>query len=53
MFCPSTGTYSANAFAAPEYAAPGTALRVIIRNSPKEAVVVKRPLYIPVYRRTT
>jgi glycine cleavage system T protein len=51
MFCPSTGTYSANAFVPPSCAAAGTQLGVIIRGSQKEALVVKRPLYIPVYRR--
>lgn len=51
MFCPSTGTYSANAFVPPEYAVPGTALGVSIRGAVKEAVVIKRPLYMPVYRR--
>jgi glycine cleavage system T protein len=51
MFCPTTGTYSANAFVPPEYAAAGTALKVSIRENLKNAVVIKRPLYIPVYRR--
>ena len=51
MFCPTTGTYSANAFVPPEYAATGTQLAVEIRGAAKEAVVIKRPLYIPVYRR--
>jgi glycine cleavage system T protein len=53
MFCPSTGTYSANAFADPAYAKPGTKLKVSIRGNHREAVVIKRPLYIPVYRRGT
>ena len=53
MFCPSTGTYAANALLPPEYAEPGARLLVLIREKPKEGVVVKRPLYIPVYRRTT
>jgi glycine cleavage system T protein len=53
MFCPSTGTYSANALVPPEYAVVGGRLLVSIREKPKEGVVVKRPLYIPVYRRTT
>ena len=53
MFCPGTGTYSANAFVPPEYAAPGVRLAVEIRGTPKEAEVVKRPLYTPVYRRKT
>jgi glycine cleavage system T protein len=53
MFCPTVGTYSANALLPPEYTAPGTRLKVEIRGTAKEAVVVKRPLYIPVYRRST
>ncbi|MDR2758158.1 MAG: glycine cleavage system aminomethyltransferase GcvT [Spirochaetaceae bacterium] len=51
MFCPSTGTYSANALVPLEYAGTGTRLTVLIREKPREGVVVKRPLYIPVYRR--
>lgn len=51
MFCPSTGTYSANALLPPEYTAPGTKLGIGIRGIIKEAVTIKRPLYIPVYRR--
>jgi glycine cleavage system T protein len=50
MFCPTSGTYSANAFVPPRYALPGTRLKVVIRDNPKEAVVVKRPLYKPAYR---
>ncbi len=52
MFCPTVGTYSANAFVPPDYARADTALAVSIRGNAKNAVVVKRPLYIPVYRRT-
>jgi glycine cleavage system T protein len=51
MFCPTTGTYSANVFVPPEYAAAGTKLAVEIRGAAKEAIVIKRPLYVPVYRR--
>ncbi len=51
MFCPSVKKYAANAFVEPTLAVPGTALKVIIRGQPKDAVVVKRPLYIPAYRR--
>lgn len=53
MFCPSTGTYSANALLPPEYAGIGAKIAVLIREKPKDGVVVKRPLYIPVYRRKT
>jgi glycine cleavage system T protein len=51
MFCPTTGSYSANVFVPPEYARVGTRLAVEIRGAAKEAEVVQRPLYIPVYRR--
>lgn len=51
MFCPTVGLYAANAFVAPEYAKTGTALKIVIRGSGKDAVVVKRPLYVPSYRR--
>jgi len=51
MFCPTTGTYSANAFVPPAYSAPGARLQVSIRGKLKEADVIKRPLYIPSYRR--
>jgi len=53
MFCPTTGTYSANAFVPPDFAKPGIQMQVSIRGTPKSAVAVKRPLYIPTYRRTT
>jgi glycine cleavage system T protein len=51
MFCPTTGTYSANVFIPPQYAVTGTKLAVEIRGNAKDAEVVKRPLYMPVYRR--
>lgn len=51
MFCPTTGTYSANAFVTPECSAVDTELAVSIREQAKAAVVTKRPLYIPAYRR--
>lgn len=51
MFCPTVKKYAANALVEPGFAKIGTNLNVIIRNQPRNAVVVKRPLYIPVYRR--
>ncbi len=51
MFCPSVKKYAANAFVEPALAKPGNALKVIIRGQPKDAMVVKRPLYTPAYRR--
>lgn len=51
MFCPTVKKYVANAFVEAGLAKPGTALKVIIRGQPKDATVVKRPLYLPAYRR--
>lgn len=51
MFCPTTETFSANAFVPPAYAKAGTELAVAIRGNAKPAVVVQRPLYVPTYRR--
>lgn len=51
MFCPTVKKYAANAFVETASAKLGTALKVIIHGKPRDAVVVKRPLYIPAYRR--
>jgi glycine cleavage system aminomethyltransferase T len=51
MFCPTVKKYAANAFVLPELAKAGTALAVSIRDKGRPAVVVKRPLYVPAYRR--
>ncbi len=51
MFCPTVKKYAANAFIAPRFAKIGTALAVSIRDKPRAALVVKRPLYLPAYRR--
>jgi glycine cleavage system aminomethyltransferase T len=51
MFCPTVGLYAANAFVETACAKTGTALKVVIRGAGKDAVVVKRPLYVPAYRR--
>jgi glycine cleavage system aminomethyltransferase T len=51
MFCPTVGVYAANAFVESEFSAVGTELGVVIRDKPRPALVVKRPLYVPVYRR--
>ncbi|MCE5256536.1 MAG: glycine cleavage system aminomethyltransferase GcvT [Spirochaetaceae bacterium] len=51
MFCPTVKKYAANAFVRTDLAKVGTPLKVIIRGQAKDAVVVKRPLYIPAYRR--
>jgi aminomethyltransferase len=51
MYCPTVRKYAANAFVEAAYSKAGTALGVAIRDKVKEAVVVKRPLYVPAYRR--
>ena len=51
MFCPTVGVYAANAFVEPGFSKPGSLLQVIIRGQGRQAVVVKRPLYTPSYRR--
>ncbi len=51
MFCPTVKKFAANAFVEPGVAKTGTSLAVMIRGKPVPAIVVKRPLYIPAYRR--
>jgi len=51
MFCPTAKVFAANAFVEPGLAKSGTALKVVIRGKGAPAVVVKRPLYVPAYRR--
>jgi glycine cleavage system T protein len=51
MFCPTVKKYAANAFVQPEFAKVGTSLAVSIRDRPRGAIVVKKPLYVPAYRR--
>jgi aminomethyltransferase len=51
MFCPSVKKFAANAFVPPALSKVGTGLGVLLHGKPREAVVVKRPLYVPAYRR--
>ena len=51
MFCPTVKKYAANAFVEPAFAKVGTKLGIVVHGKAKEGVVVKRPLYIPAYRR--
>ncbi len=50
LYAPTADKYCGHAFVAPEFAAVGTKLLVVIRDKPKTAVVVKRPFYRPAYR---
>jgi glycine cleavage system T protein len=51
MFCPTVKKYAANAFVTPAFAKVGTEVAVVCHGKPKAGFVVKRPLYLPAYRR--
>jgi glycine cleavage system T protein len=51
MYCPTVKKYAANAFVRHDLTKVGTPLAVSIRDKAREAVVAKRPLYVPAYRR--
>jgi aminomethyltransferase len=51
MFAPTLDRYLGMALLPAELAAIGTEIDILIRNKPVKAKVVKRPFYIPAYRR--
>jgi glycine cleavage system T protein len=51
MFCPTVKKYAANAFVDPAFAKVGTEIAVLVHGKPRQGFVVKRPLYLPAYRR--
>ncbi len=51
MYAPTIAKYCAHALVRPDYAVVGRRLAIVIRDTPKAAVVVKGPFYVPVYRR--
>ncbi len=51
LYAPTADKYCGHAFVPRPYAAVGTPLKIIIRDQPKAAVVVKRPFYTPAYRK--
>lgn len=51
MRAPTSGRFVGLAFVPAEHAALGSELEIMIRDQPKRAVVVKRPFYVPAYRR--
>jgi glycine cleavage system aminomethyltransferase T len=51
MFCPTVRKYACNAYIPAGMAKPGTAVAVSIRGAAKPGTTVKRPLYVPTYRR--
>jgi glycine cleavage system T protein len=51
MFCPTVKKFAANALVDPTWGKSGLAVKVLIRNKPVDGLTIKRPLYIPAYRR--
>jgi len=51
LYAPTVDKYCGHAFVPPEYGTAGTRLLVVVRNKPKAALVIKRPFYVPVYRK--
>ncbi len=45
LYAPTLDKACGHAFVSPEFSAPGTPLAIVIRDKPKTAVVVRRPLY--------
>jgi glycine cleavage system aminomethyltransferase T len=51
MFSPTTRSYLGMAYLPREVALLGTEIEILIREKPVKAQLVKRPFYIPAYRR--
>jgi aminomethyltransferase len=51
MFAPTVESYAAMALVPAESAVIGKELEVIIRDQPKKAQIVRRPFYVPAFRR--
>lgn len=51
MFSPTMERYLGMAYVPREISAQGTEIEIVIRDKPKEAKIIKRPFYVPAYRR--
>ena len=51
MFSPTTDKYLGMALVPREISARDTEIEIVIRNKPVKAKIVKKPFYIPAYRR--
>ncbi len=51
MYAPTVDAYCGNAYVLKESSRTGTQLQIDIRTKRRTAAIVKRPLYLPVYRR--
>jgi glycine cleavage system T protein len=51
LYAPTVEKYCGHAFVPLAYAEIGTEINIVIRDKPKSAVVIKRPLYTPAYKK--
>ncbi|MEM7342864.1 MAG: glycine cleavage system aminomethyltransferase GcvT [Chloroflexota bacterium] len=51
LYAPTVDKYCGHAYVKPEYAKVDTPIQVLIRNKPKNAIIIKRPFYVPAYRK--
>ncbi len=51
MYCPTVKKFAANALVEPAFGKSGLAVKIVVRGKSLDAMTVKRPLYIPAYRR--
>ncbi len=51
LYAPTVEKYCGHAFVLPAHSTIGAPLHVLIREKPKAAVIVKRPFYVPTYRK--
>ncbi|MCD6289458.1 MAG: glycine cleavage system aminomethyltransferase GcvT [Anaerolineae bacterium] len=51
LFSPTTGRYVGMAYVPATYAAVGTDISIVIRDRPRAARIVRKPFYVPAYRR--
>jgi aminomethyltransferase len=51
MFSPTTGRYLGMAYVPRDLSALETEIEILIRDKPKSAKIVRRPFYVPAYRR--
>ncbi|HPE36972.1 MAG TPA: glycine cleavage T C-terminal barrel domain-containing protein, partial [Spirochaetales bacterium] len=51
MFCPTVKKFAANALVDPAFGKSGLDVKIVIRGKPADAKTIKRPLYVPAYRR--
>lgn len=51
MYCPTAKKFAANALVDPAFGKSGLAVKIVVRGKALDAMTIKRPLYVPAYRR--